>query len=792
MLLDARNATVWDTDTSGCTVARDPADDIAGRAQAAGHVVIGRGGRGVVTYDLRAPRVARKRGAHRAARHGCTRLRAEYELQRRVHDAWAAAAGAAWARGAHHNITAVRPHAFFDGDEDGGEEEERGEARCSFEMQRVCYARLGEDPRPVGFVSLGAPRLRRAFRALAPAAPLEFARAMGTWYGFLHLVANATGHDTEFFYGRPCDDGDDVGSSITGGGRGSPPVADAANPAKLYVMDFGDAARQDASAALAVGSYGMQKSVQVPYFVPNVPLDPGPAHDAFKAAYVAVGAAFGKSEEAATILAEAQARFCNIVQAEAANATKLLFFGDADTKMCSSGDGKLTNEADKTDDNDGNDDDSDEVSTDGTVRRRSAKDNTPTDGGAAGSGAAPVTPPEPSSAVPPPAAPAAVPPPLTAASLLPALRRRLAAVTADAAAATPKPLFWPPARFDVRWSKTGAVSADPWNADVAYLDKPFAEVGAGDVAGAAFCASLADADTPGCQASDPHAPLYDASSHASRTALVRTREGNYFKLHLVSYDRAAQTVSFDYAQLFPGGGACGGGGDDGAAATGRVCTAPGDPQYPLHGAAGVVCTSPALPPRHRWTFDRATADVDGVWAGGGGPVAADAGAPGGAPARLLGGAALAPFPHAAAAELSKLHAYVDLGAAAGGLVPVASEAPAPRGFSVSLWLRIDVLGSAGAPVLSLRGWPPTPAPTDSPTAGPSSSPTASPSSPSAAPSTSPSAGDYSYDYDAHQDYAEDLCRLKAQRYTAHGLILIPAHCLCTSMTGRLRQFGGGP
>ena len=260
-------------------------------------------------------------------------------------------------------------------------------------MQRVCYARLGEDPRPVGFVSLGAPRLRRAFRALAPAAPLEFARAMGTWYGFLHLVANATGHDTEFFYGRPCDDGDDVGSSITGGGRGSPPVADAANPAKLYVMDFGDAARLDASAALAVGSYGMQKSVQVPYFVPNVPLDPGPAHDAFKAAYVAVGAAFGKSEEAATILAEAQARFCNIVQAEAANATKLLFFGDADTRMCSSGDGKLTNEADKTNDNDGNDDDSDEVSTDGTVRRGSAKDNTPTDGGAAGSGASPVTPP---------------------------------------------------------------------------------------------------------------------------------------------------------------------------------------------------------------------------------------------------------------------------------------------------------------------------------------------------------------------------------------------------------------
>ena len=29
---------------------------------------------------------------------------------------------------------------------------------------------------------------------------------------------------------------------------------------------------------------------------------------------------------------------------------------------------------------------------------------------------------------------------------------------------------------------------------------------------------------------------------------------------------------------------------------------------------------------------------------------------------------------------------------------------------------------------------------------------------------------------ARQDSAEDFCRLKVQRYTAHGLVLIPAYC----------------
>ena len=29
---------------------------------------------------------------------------------------------------------------------------------------------------------------------------------------------------------------------------------------------------------------------------------------------------------------------------------------------------------------------------------------------------------------------------------------------------------------------------------------------------------------------------------------------------------------------------------------------------------------------------------------------------------------------------------------------------------------------------------------------------------------------------ARQDCAEDFCRLKVQRYTAHGLVLIPAYC----------------
>ena len=86
-----------------------------------------------------------------------------------------------------------------------------------------------------------------------------------------------------------------------------------------------------------------------------------------------------------------------------------------------------------------------------------------------------------------------------------------------------------------------------WNeqyADLAYFSLPYDEVTLEVALDAYYCEHLNDA-AGGCQ--NPKAD-YELTAKDSRTVVVWTGDGNYFKVGLIS-DADSQAIEYQYAQL---------------------------------------------------------------------------------------------------------------------------------------------------------------------------------------------------------------------------------------------------
>ena len=107
--------------------------------------------------------------------------------------------------------------------------------------------------------------------------------------------------------------------------------------------------------------------------------------------------------------------------------------------------------------------------------------------------------------------------------------------------------------MDISWGYNSGTSPHAsffWNeqfADVAFIAKGYDDVSRADIQDENFCSHINDLSLA-CRDSDPYSPLVD-----QRSAIVRTYEGNYFKIGYIGESSATANslgkVEFRYEQL---------------------------------------------------------------------------------------------------------------------------------------------------------------------------------------------------------------------------------------------------